>query len=113
MAHDSGEMTWSYFDPQQPLVPGALGILEPVGQTFDSSILSTCDIIVMPALAVDSRGYRLGKGAGYYDRALVHTHAVLLAAVYPWEYVKDLPYEHHDKPVDGIVTGESVTWISQ
>jgi 5-formyltetrahydrofolate cyclo-ligase len=61
---------------------------------------------VVPALAVDHRGARLGRGGGYYDRALSHARpdATLVAVLFDDELVDHLPAEPHDRPVDAVVT---------
>jgi 5-formyltetrahydrofolate cyclo-ligase len=63
-------------------------------------------VVVVPALAVDRRGVRLGRGGGYYDRALVHARAdaVLVALVFDDELVDELPAEEHDRLVTAVVT---------
>ena len=77
------------------------GFAEPHGPTVE---LSPIDLIVVPALAIDQHGNRLGKGKGYYDRALQHSHAPVAAVVYEHELLEALPAEAHDKPVDWVVT---------
>ena len=59
-----------------------------------------------PALAVDRFGIRLGRGGGYYDRALVHARpdAVLVTVVFDGERVDELPREDHDRSVAAVVT---------
>lgn len=68
--------------------------------------LARADVILVPALAADHRGTRLGRGQGYYDRALRHrrTGVAVLAVVYPPEWVASLPADPHDVPVDGALT---------
>ena len=60
----------------------------------------------MPALAVARNGIRLGRGGGYYDRALQHARpgAVLVALVFDDEFVDELPTEPHDRRVTAVVT---------
>ena len=62
--------------------------------------------VVLPALGVDRRGVRLGRGGGYYDRALQHVRpdAVLVAVVFDDEFVDELPDEPHDRRVTALVT---------
>ena len=100
-----GELQWAACSEDQQ--PGALGIAEPVGSRFSSDVLKQCSALVIPALAVDRCGQRLGKGAGYYDRALdqVRDHEVpIIAVVFDEEVVDTLPAQPHDVPVDAIVT---------
>jgi 5-formyltetrahydrofolate cyclo-ligase len=88
------------------LAPGRYGLLEPVGPRLGATALGTADVVVVPALAVDGGGVRLGRGGGYYDRALVHARpdAVLVAVVFDDELVETLPAEHHDRRVTAVVT---------
>jgi 5-formyltetrahydrofolate cyclo-ligase len=58
----------------------------------------------VPALAIDQRGNRLGKGKGYYDRALAEASAPVVAVVYEHELLESLPAEAHDKAVNFAVT---------
>jgi 5-formyltetrahydrofolate cyclo-ligase len=69
--------------------------------------LSTCDLVVVPGLAVDRLGTRLGQGGGCYDRALLHrdASAPVVALLHDEELVEaDLPRDAHDVPVDAVVT---------
>lgn len=71
-----------------------------------ASVLREADIVLVPALAVDSSGMRLGQGGGWYDRALGHVcpGALIVAAVFDDECVEVLPCEPHDHRVDAVIT---------
>ncbi|MCW2533691.1 MAG: 5-formyltetrahydrofolate cyclo-ligase [Blastococcus sp.] len=88
------------------LAPGRFGLLEPVGPRLDPAALGTADVVVLPALAVSRDGVRLGRGGGYYDRALRHARpdAVLVALLFDDELVGELPAEPHDRRVTAVVT---------
>ncbi len=79
------------------------GFAEPHGTAV---ALEPVDLIIVPALAVDQSGNRLGKGKGYYDRALANTNAPVVAVVYEHELIETLPAEAHDRAVDFVVTPE-------
>ncbi|WP_301924825.1 5-formyltetrahydrofolate cyclo-ligase [Corynebacterium glaucum] len=83
---------------------GALGITEPQGPRFNSNVLRACALVIAPAMAVDKHGLRLGKGAGYYDRALAGLDVPVAAVVYDTEFVAAVPHEAHDAPVDAVIT---------
>ena len=84
------------------LTEGSFGILEPSGPAQE---LNSVDLILLPALAVDKSGVRLGKGKGYYDRALESISGIpLYAVVYDSEIFEQLPHEPHDRQVTGAVT---------
>ena len=92
------------------LVLGPLGILQPTGARAE---LSEATLIVLPALAVDRTGNRLGRGAGYYDRALEEaTAAVRAAVVFGPEILHDLPVEPHDVPVNLVISPEQTLTFS-
>jgi 5-formyltetrahydrofolate cyclo-ligase len=85
---------------------------EPQGRTLPPQALTCADMVIAPAMGVDSRGYRLGRGAGWYDRALAARKpgCPLIAVCWPWEVMGvDLPAEAHDVPADGVLTPEGFT----
>jgi 5-formyltetrahydrofolate cyclo-ligase len=80
---------------------------EPSGPSEGPEALAQADIVFTPALAVDSAGYRLGQGAGWYDRALQHARpgSLVICAVYDEEFVEGaLPRDEHDVPVQAVLT---------
>lgn len=85
---------------------GRFGLSQPTGPRLGPAAIAAADAVVVPALAVDRFGIRLGRGGGYYDRALVHARpdAVLIAVVFDDERVAELPREAHDRPVTAVVT---------
>ncbi|GAB3588411.1 5-formyltetrahydrofolate cyclo-ligase [Calidifontibacter terrae] len=72
--------------------------------------IATADVIVVPALAVDLDGYRLGQGGGSYDRTLprARPEAPVLAMVFEQEIVVRVPREPHDRRVDAVLTASAV-----
>ena len=88
------------------LAPGRFGLLEPVGPRLGPTAIGAAEVVVVPALAVARNGARLGRGGGYYDRALRHVRsgAVLVALVFDDELVDELPVEEHDHRVTAVVT---------
>ena len=88
------------------LAPGRFGLLEPVGPRLGPTAIGTAEVIVVPALAVARDGVRLGRGGGYYDRALLHAgvDAVVVALVFDEEFLDDLPSAPHDRRVHAAVT---------
>ncbi len=88
------------------LAPGSHGILEPQGEARD---ISECELILVPALAVDGVGNRLGKGKGYYDRALHSVSGIpRYAVVFDSEVLAAIPAEAHDVWVTGAVTPTAI-----
>lgn len=99
------------------LVP--IGGLEPgwrvvngANQWITPESLRDAELIIVPALRVDYRGTRLGRGAGWYDRMLPHRapYATLVALLFDGEYLTDqlLPRETHDVPMDYVVTPSGI-----
>ncbi|MFC4865667.1 MULTISPECIES: 5-formyltetrahydrofolate cyclo-ligase [Streptomonospora] len=103
---DSGELDWAAYDGPDSLAEARYGLLEPTGRRYGPDAVRRAAAVVCPALAVDGRGLRLGRGAGCYDRALarVGPHTRTLAVIYDTELVESVPAEPHDRPVDGVVT---------
>lgn len=90
--------------------PGAMGFLEAEGPAAE---LAEAELIVAPALAADRHGNRLGKGKGFYDRALAATTAPIVAVVFEEELLDEVPAEPHDRQVDAVVTPAGITLTSQ
>jgi 5-formyltetrahydrofolate cyclo-ligase len=101
---DRRELAWAVDTGR--LAPGRHGVLEPVGPRLGVTAVGTADVVVVPALAVARNGIRLGRGGGYYDRALQHARpdAVVVALLFDDEFVDELPTEPHDRPVTAVVT---------
>jgi 5-formyltetrahydrofolate cyclo-ligase len=83
---------------------------EPAGPTLGADALAEAQVVVVPALAVDTSGARLGQGGGWYDRVLAHANptAPTIAMVFPEELydaeVRPLPQQDHDRRVDLVAT---------
>lgn len=102
-----GELDWAEYTGTDTLVRGRLrGVLEPSGPRLGASALTGAGLVLLPALAVDRTGVRLGRGAGYYDRTLAHAgpETMLVAVVRDEELVEKLPAEPHDVRMTGALT---------
>lgn len=84
-----------------PTEPTEHGFLQPVGEVIEPDQL---DLIIAPALSVDSLGNRLGRGGGFFDRYLDKFEGAVAAVVYAHELVPLLPSEAHDRPVQFAIT---------
>ena len=82
--------------------PGALGIEEPLGERFVD--LQHLQVLVVPALAVDAKGRRLGRGRGHYDATLALCPCPSVALVFDSQLVPEVPVGEHDRPVDAVCT---------
>lgn len=96
---------WARYAGAGELIAGALGTLAPAGPRLGPSALATADAVLVPALAVDHRGVRLGRGGGYYDRALacLRPGARLAALLHDGELVERLPADPWDTTVTSVV----------
>lgn len=102
---------WAVYEGPEDLRERAPGRPpEPGGPALGPAALAEADVIVTPALAVDTAGSRLGQGGGWYDRALEHARAdaLVVALVFPEEVydaqTRPLPHEPHDRRVDAYAT---------
>jgi 5-formyltetrahydrofolate cyclo-ligase len=98
-------LQWARYRPGE-LAPARFGLLEPRGPRLPADTLAGAAVIIVPALAVDRCGGRLGRGAGFYDRSLPlrNPAARLVAIVRDDEFVDELPVEPHDVRMTDVVT---------
>ncbi|GLZ49536.1 hypothetical protein Acsp06_57210 [Actinomycetospora sp. NBRC 106375] len=110
-------LDWAEFTDADSLGPGPHGLLEPTGPRLGPGAVADAGLVVVPALAVDHRGVRLGRGGGHYDRTLPLAGPAtrLVALVGDDGLVTDpLPAEPHDVPVHAVWRPSSgVTWLSR
>ena len=92
------------------LVPGRYGILEP-GADCPKVAPEDIDLILVPGVAFDARGGRLGQGGGYYDRFLPGTRALRVGVCPDFALLDAVPLRAHDARMDGIVTPERTIWM--
>lgn len=79
---------------------GDFNILEPENQPYNEDI----DIIVIPGMAFDKAGHRLGRGKGFYDRFLAkHPTTKTIGLCFDFQIMENIPIEAHDKPVDEVL----------
>ena len=99
------ELHWAPYETWDVLAPGRFGLLEPTGPVQDGDPVAAADVVVVPALAVDERGHRLGRGGGYVDRAIAGIDPVhVVAVVYDDEVLPEVPVEQHDRRVGAVLT---------
>ncbi|MBW2579248.1 MAG: 5-formyltetrahydrofolate cyclo-ligase [Deltaproteobacteria bacterium] len=94
----------------EELRPGAFGVLEP--QSDATAVrLRPDDLVVVPGVAFDEAGYRLGHGKGYYDRAFaaeLGDSPTLVGFGYEFQIVEAVPHDERDRQMDAIVTDQGV-----
>lgn len=106
---DAAGLDWAAYSGDTDLAPGPLGIVEPTGSRLGSAGLASATVVIVPALAVDRRGNRLGRGRGFYDRALAGVTVPVVAVLYDDELVDAIPSEPHDRRVDAVLQPQGFT----
>lgn len=98
-------LSWGEYRPGT-LTTGRWGLLEPPRPWLPSAALAQAGVVLVPALAVDRRGVRLGRGRGFYDRSLGgrDPHAWLIAVVRDAEVLDEVPADPHDIPMTHALT---------
>jgi 5-formyltetrahydrofolate cyclo-ligase len=97
-------LDWARYDGAGSLADGPLGLAEPAGPRLGAAALHDADLVVVPALAVDRAGHRLGRGRGDYDPALERIVVPVVAVVYDDDILDDVPVEPHDRSVQALLT---------
>jgi len=106
---DGHTLDWAPYSVGAHVVAGPLGISQPTTPRLGAAALVAADVVLVPALAVDRAGNRLGRGRGYYDRALAGITAPITAVIYDDELLDDVPAEAHDRRVDAVVRPSGLT----
>jgi 5-formyltetrahydrofolate cyclo-ligase len=96
-----------YFEGLSSLEAGAhFGILEPIGKPF--SELQKIDLVLVPGMAFDENGFRIGRGGGYYDRLLPDIHnAKKVGLGFSFQILDSIPVDPHDVAVDFVLFPQS------
>jgi 5-formyltetrahydrofolate cyclo-ligase len=99
-------LDWARYDGPAGLAAGPRGTRAPSGPRLGPGALAAADAVLLPALAVDHGGVRLGRGGGYYDRALavVPVGRPLIALLHDGELVARLPADPWDRTVTAVVS---------
>jgi len=112
------DLDWGHYRGAEHLERAGRGLLEPDGDRLGPEAVAGARLVLLPGLAVDRRGVRLGRGGGSYDRVLARLargggpdRARLVTLLYDAELLEDVPAEAHDRPVDAAVTPSGVHWF--
>ena len=109
-----GDLDWASYEGPDSLVAGPRGLREPGEPPRGVDAVARADVVLVPALAVDASGNRLGRGGGSYDRALARVGGQVptIALLYDDELVPSVPVEPHDRPVRAVARpSHGVTWL--
>ncbi|WP_133874343.1 5-formyltetrahydrofolate cyclo-ligase [Paractinoplanes brasiliensis] len=102
------DLDWAAYPSATPsrLVAAPRGLLEPDGPRLGVTAVREATLVFVPALAVDRRGMRMGRGGGSYDRALARLtgNSFVVALLHDGELVDHVPAEPHDRPVHAAIT---------
>ena len=107
-----GDLDWASYEGPDSLVTGPRGLLQPGEPPRGRTAIASADLVIVPALAVDRRGNRLGRGGGSYDRALARVGAAVptIALLYDDELLDEVPAAPHDRPVRAVARpGHGIT----
>ncbi|WP_338779894.1 5-formyltetrahydrofolate cyclo-ligase [Streptomyces sp. DG1A-41] len=111
------DLDWGVYEGEGSLARvqhgGRMALYEPAGERLGPDAVTTADAVLLPGLAVDTRGMRLGRGGGSYDRVLARleragARPALVVLLYDTEVVGFVPAEPHDRPVRAVVTPSGV-----
>jgi 5-formyltetrahydrofolate cyclo-ligase len=106
VADGPSALYWAPYLGGHALVDGPMGLRQPAAGWRGPAAIADAALVLVPALAVDRRGVRLGRGAGWYDRTLplARRGAPLVAMVRDEEVVEALPAEPHDVRMTHVLT---------
>jgi 5-formyltetrahydrofolate cyclo-ligase len=114
-ATGDGELSFFRHREGDGWVAGRFGIREPRRLPGEEGVRGGFDLVVVPGLAFDSRGRRLGQGYGCYDRflAALDGTAVTVGLAFSWQLVPEVPVDEWDVPVDAVVTEDGIIRVSR
>ena len=101
-----GELIFHWVVCREDLQPGKFGILEPAADAAEAR--KEFHLILVPGLAFDLRGGRLGRGKGYYDRFLAGSRGLRMGICFEDQIVDNVPSEAHDLRMDFVVTPSAI-----
>lgn len=105
---EGNKITFYELSSNKYLVKGRFGIMEPLPY----SPIGKLDLLIVPGVAFDKKGYRLGYGQGYYDRFLSDKKTFSIGLAYSSQLVESLPHDKHDKQLDAIATEDGFHYVS-
>lgn len=93
------------YEGEDSLAPGAFGIMESLGPLFAAENYSEIQLAIIPGMAFDRMGHRMGRGRGYYDRLLPQLTAAKLQGIcFPFQLLEHVPTDAHDVAVHEVIS---------
>jgi len=107
------QIVFQQIDDMDHWLKGAYGLREPAADPDRVRTLDQIDLILVPLVAVDRRGHRIGMGGGYYDRLLAETQSTpkRIGVAYHWQIVDNIEPQPWDIPLHGLITDKGWTWF--
>jgi 5-formyltetrahydrofolate cyclo-ligase len=108
---ESGEIVWARVEDWDELAAGRYGVPSPGSPPIPGG-LNRGDVVLLPGVAFDRFGWRLGRGGGHYDRAFPGSDddPWLVGVAYAFQWILDVPHDSRDRRVDAIVTEHGWVW---
>ena len=98
------ELELHLYEGEASLKEGTFGIMEPTGPLFAPKHYGEIELAIIPGMAFDSVGHRLGRGKGYYDRLLPNLKTAKLTGIcFPFQLLEEVPAEAHDISVCKVI----------
>ena len=115
---DGTNMWFQRLAPTSKLVENRFGIMEPVSARNHRIALIALDVVLLPLVAFDACGHRIGMGGGFYDRSFAFrrhrlhcTRPRLIGVAFEEQFVEHIPSEPWDVPLDGAMTDCTIRWF--
>ena len=112
VCYDMGKMTFKYITSRDSLVKGKFSAPEP-DDTCEEYVGGVPTVCVIPAIAFDKQGYRLGYGKGYYDRYLSRFNVLRVGFSFDELFVDSLPHGRYDAACDAVITEKGVYFTGE
>ncbi len=101
---EEDKITFYELSSTKSLIRGRFGILEP--QPYEQ--MNDIDILIVPGIAFDKKGNRLGYGMGFYDRLLSGKRTFSIGLAYSFQLLENLPHDKYDKRLDAIASEDGI-----
>ncbi len=108
VVEENEELEFYQINNYQELRAGNYEIPEPDKAVAQKMTKESFEVVLVPGIAFDANGYRIGYGKGYYDKFLAGIKAIKIGIAYDFQIVQAVPFEEHDLSMDYIITEKKV-----